>query len=129
MDVQQIADPMAIPIVSAISVWLIQKLKAWRKLPWINENSKLASRIVSGFMALLSAAGITASFNHDLGTLTVTGLTLATIGAGLWKWTESFVVNELLYQTAVNKAGPGSPITTAGPVKEPIAEIGTKPAE
>lgn len=129
MDVNQIADPLAIPVLSALSVWLIQRLKAWSAIPWINENSKVASRIVSGFSALLAAAGITVSFNHDLGVLTITGLTLTTIGVGLWKWLESFVVNELLYQTAVNKAAPGTPITTTGPVKEPIAEIGTKPAE
>ena len=84
---------------SAVSVWIIQKLKDSKWFTLLGPNTKYMNMVASAFSAFLAATGIHYSFAGD--TLTITGLSLAAILSGLWACSKSFVINELIYQGLV----------------------------
>jgi len=94
-------DATATLTASAISVYVIQKLKnsGWFKL--LTPDSKYMNIFASIVAAGVSATGINYTFNESTGTLTITGLTLTGILTMLWIWAKSFVINEVLYQGTV----------------------------
>jgi hypothetical protein len=104
-------DTTAVLTASAVTVWLIQKLKeaSWFKM--LTPSSTTMNRLASVVAAILTATGIHVAFNS--GTLTVTGLTgMAILTAGI-AWVKSFVMNELIYQGIVNRPT-NVPVTVAG---------------
>lgn len=94
-------DTTATLTASAISVYIIQKLKSanWFKL--LGPNTKYMNIAASLFTAAISATGINFAFNESAGTLTITGLTLTGILTALWTWGKSFVLNEMIYQGTI----------------------------
>jgi hypothetical protein len=101
-------DATAMLTASAISVYLIQRLKSasWFKL--LTPNTKYLNIAASLFAAAIAATGIHYTFDPNAGTLTITGLTIAGILTALWTWAKSFALNELIYQGTI-----GAPYKTA----------------
>ncbi len=99
-------DTTAVLTTSAVSVWLIQKLKqaSWFKV--ITPSTTTLNRLASILAALFAATGIHFAFDDGTGTFTVTGLALATIIPAFVGWFKAFVMNELIYQGIVNKIPP-----------------------
>ena len=64
---------------SAISVAIIQWLKNTKLIPFMDQHTSGINRIVAWVMAFLAGTGIHYQFDHATGTLTLTGLTVATI--------------------------------------------------
>lgn len=94
-------DATVIITTSAVSVWLIQQLKKSKWFALLTPSSTTMNRLASIVGALLSATGIHLAFNA--GTLTITGLTLATAVPALIAWFKSFVMNELIYMGVQTK--------------------------
>ena len=82
-----------------IAVWLINKLKVWLGKIGIVQNmvSKIA-RIVAAIVAAVAAIGISITFDPTAGVLTVTGLTWAALGTGIWEWLKQYVIQTVLWK-------------------------------
>jgi len=104
------SDTTAVLTASAVSVWIIQKLKssAWFRL--LTPSTTTLNRLASIVAAALTATGIHVAYSA--GTLTITGLTATGIAAAFIAWFKSFVMNELIYQGVANRASP-VPVLTA----------------
>jgi len=85
-------------VISAIGVWLIQKLKGWSGLPVVQAGATKANRILSSLVAILSASGIlvTANWAGAEGTfsLVITGITIQHVATFIWMALKSFVFQE-----------------------------------
>jgi hypothetical protein len=116
--------------LSALSVYAIQKLKASSWAPWFHDASDKLNRVASGVLAFASSIGIHMAWEHGAvpGTymMTVTGVTLVGIGAGLWAVTKSVVFNELIYRGTV-KAAADTSVTVKS--SAPAVVQVNKPAE
>ena len=119
---------------SAMSVAIIQWMKNTKYIPFMNQHSSAFNRFVGWVAAFLSATGIHYSFNHDTGTLTLTGLTAVALGHTVWDTTKSYAFQWLTYRgivvpaTATTQVAstlanvpPNAPVT---PV--PIVTVGPK---
>jgi len=94
-------DTTAVLTASAVSVWVIQRLKhaAWFQM--LTPSTATLNRLASFIAAAATATGIHVAFSA--GTLTITGLTLSGIVAAVIAWFKSYVMNELIYQGVVKK--------------------------
>jgi hypothetical protein len=90
-------------VVSAIGVWLVQRLKQAPWFPWVRQQSDRAQRAAAVMVALLATAGIHVTFESEAGVLTVTGLTLANFAHFLWHALKTFVFQELVYRAGVKQ--------------------------
>jgi hypothetical protein len=104
----------------ALTVAFINWLKSSSVFPWITAERKTLLRVIAGVLAGVKAIGITYTWNPDAHTLVIGGLTLATILGGTWHWLQSFVTQELIYQTTKSRQPAG---TIAVPVVNDVAVI------
>lgn len=75
-------------IISLVLGWL----KKSKYFPWITAESSKVNRAAMIVLSGLATLGI--HFSYSAGTLLISGLSLATIGAGLWHWTvQAFVTH------------------------------------
>lgn len=96
-------------MVSAIGVFIVQKLKAAKWFPWAQQiGTAGANRVIAAIIALFGATGVTYVWNAQAHSLLLSGLSLVGIGTALWHWFNQFVAQEVMYQTTVNK--PSQPI-------------------
>ena len=72
-------------------------------MPWVTNQTAALNRAIAVIASLFSALGIHFSFSATQGVLTITGLTIAGIAGFVWHWLVSFVSQQLIFQTAVNK--------------------------
>lgn len=95
--------------VSAIVVWLLEKLKVAPWFPAFSEQSTATTKKVIGAL-VAAAAAIGISYNYDPtgGVLTVKGLTLSSMTSFGWTWIQNFVMQQLVYHGVV-KASPVKP--------------------
>ena len=101
-------DATATITASAMSVYIIQRLKNAKWFKLLTPNTKYLNIAASLFAAAIAATGIHYTFDSQAGTLTITGLTLAGILTAVWTWAKSFVLNEIIYQGTI-----GAPQKTA----------------
>jgi hypothetical protein len=82
----------------------LERLKAASWFPYLTIRTAGLNRLVSIILAAGSVAGIQTAY--EAGTLTVTGLTLAGIVGALVEVGRQWVVQQLIYRTAIeHKAG------------------------
>jgi len=101
---------------NAVSVFLIEKLKAAKNIPWIHQHSSQLNRMVAIATSGLAAVGVHFTFNAGDGTLLITGISMAGIVGAAWHWVQSFALQEVMYQGTVKKNGNGNggdPVATA----------------
>jgi hypothetical protein len=84
---------VSIVTVQAITVYLLQKLKA---IPAVQAFSRTAVRVLAVMAAAIGAAGIHAAWIGP-GELAISGLTLVGVATALWHWGTSFVMQQLIY--------------------------------
>ena len=99
---------------SGITVFLMQKLKNAKWFPLLQHGSATMSRIFSAIAAAAVAVGINYTWNPQTRGLLITIPTVSALLLGAWHWVNQFALNEMVYQTTVNKVS----ITTQ-PVGEP----------
>jgi hypothetical protein len=83
---------------SAVSVAVINWLKASKYFPWITKEKTALLRIISIIAASASGVGINYLWNPVDHSIVVSGLTLANGGALLWALIRHFAMNETIFQ-------------------------------
>jgi hypothetical protein len=110
---------------SALSVAIIQWMKnsLLPGLGFINHDSPKVSLTLSWLAALISGLGIHYTYNPDVGTLTITGLTMVALVTTGLQTAKSWGFNWLVYHLALKGRGVypvPSPPVEPGPVEKQI---------
>lgn len=88
---------------SALVVWIMQMLKKSRWFKWVEEGRPVMNRCTAAVGALAGHLGITFTWNAANHSLGIEGLYFATILHFIWQWANQYALQEIIYQTAVNK--------------------------
>lgn len=88
-------------MLNAICISAIQHVKNSKWFPWLSAETERLNRFVAIIVSGATAFGIHTSFDHSNGVLTITGLTLATIGTGIYNWGSSYITQQVLYKATV----------------------------
>lgn len=101
---------------AAVVVYALQMIKKSAWFPWMTQETTTLNRLVSAAGAFIGSIGVHMAFSAGQATapdgtylITVTGLTLANVGAGLWHWMNQFAGQQLLYDGIVSKTSPKTP--------------------
>lgn len=86
---------------AGLIVMLVQWVKNTKLVPWINNHTALATRILSWAAAFATATGVHYMYDKEQGTLLFTGLTLSAVASSTWHWISSIVAQELIYRGVV----------------------------
>jgi len=84
-------------ITASILQWL--KLKPW--FPFVQENMASLNRAFAAMVAFIASIGIHYTFDAELGVLTITGLTTATILHGSWAAIQQFAMQQFMYKGVI----------------------------
>jgi len=84
-------------IIAAMLQWL--KTKAW--FPFVQENMATLNRSFAAIIAFIASIGIHYTFDAELGVLTITGLTTATILHGSWAAIQQFAMQQFMYKGVI----------------------------
>src|SRR3990167_25373 len=88
--------------VSAVVVWIIERLKGASWFPALTpESSERVKQVIGAIAAALTAVGITYQYNPTLGVLTISGHTISSVGSFTWAWIQNFVSQQILYHGIV----------------------------
>jgi hypothetical protein len=87
----------------ALAVFIIQKMKAWSALPWINHWTPNVNRAVAIGSSFLTAVGVHMAYSSVDHTLLISGLSLTGILGMMWVWIKQFALQEYVYQSAANR--------------------------
>ena len=104
--------------LSALSVALIQWLKNSPLMPFMHAGTNWLNRIVSVLLGAAAAVGVhiswaAATATPGTYTLTVTGVTLASISLMAWGIVKSVAFNELIYRGTVKSITPPPAVPSA----------------
>lgn len=69
---------------AAAGAYVLRLIQKWDKLPWITAHTQGVSVAMRAALAFIGTVGITWKWDGADHVLTITGLSLVTIGAGLW---------------------------------------------
>lgn len=84
--------------LSSVVVWLLQWAKKSALVPVFSEDTARRIQIAVGALAALVATlGIGYAFDYEAGTLTITGLSTATIVPALIDSGKAFIYQQLIY--------------------------------
>jgi hypothetical protein len=84
--------------LSAVVVVVLQWLKRSPWFPWLTDRTEKAKHVAAVLGAAATAVGVHYTYDASIGTLTITGVTLAGIGHGAWHWLQSYAFQESLYK-------------------------------
>jgi len=87
--------------LSAVAVVVMQWLKNAQWFPWLTAESSKLQNAFAAFSAALVAVGIHYSYDATAGTLTIVGISWASLGHGLWHWLQSYAFQEVIYKGAI----------------------------
>lgn len=92
---------------SACIVYIMQRLKSASWFPLVETGKAKLNRAVSVAAAFFSAVGISWSWSLDQSsgthTLIIAGIGFYAVLHGAWHWLNQYAMQELIYQSAVNK--------------------------
>ena len=98
---------------SLVLVFFQNWLKQQKWFPVLNfEATKLNARLNHWFAIIASGAatlGIHFTFNSERHELLITGLSLATIGAGAWHWLTQYILTKASYTALKGQLNPQQP--------------------
>jgi hypothetical protein len=86
--------------VGMIGSGLLQFLKSRTWLPFLNQHSAALNHVVLAITSAAGAVGVHAAWSASQHSLTITGLSLASIAAGLWVWAKQWTVQYLVHRGA-----------------------------
>jgi hypothetical protein len=88
---------------------LLQYLKSAKFLPFINDHSQAINHFVLILTSAAGAIGVHLAWNAGSHSLTITGLSLASVLSGAWVWAKQWSVQYLVHKGAFGSiALPGS---------------------
>lgn len=76
-------------------------LKYTKWFPFLQQNASNMNRIFAIIVAFLTSVGIQYTFDSVEGTLVISGLTLASVGHGLWAWFVQFCLQQGAFKVIV----------------------------
>lgn len=85
---------------SISAIWLIQKLKACSKIPWINQNTDKINRAVAVVLSFITAVGVQWTVQGSVstgGVLTVTFPAADVMIEAAIRWFQSYALQEGMY--------------------------------
>ena len=87
-------------------VLLIQLLKKWKLVDFINENSDQLNRFLAGFLSVLTTVGLSYHWNDDVGQFVIGGFQTGVswyvaLAAMTWKIVGTISTTHLFYHVAV----------------------------
>ena len=77
---------------AAVVSFIINFLKKQAWFPWLSKETDKANRIAAVVLSGLASVGIHTTFDHQNGTLVITGLTVTAVATGLWHWGTQFAL-------------------------------------
>jgi hypothetical protein len=86
--------------IGMIGSGLLQFLKSRTWVPFINQHSTAINHAVLAVTSFAGAIGVHAAWSASSGSLTITGLSLASIAAGMWVWAKQWTVQFLVHKGA-----------------------------
>ena len=91
-------------LLSVVTAWGMEKLKAAKWFPGLTpESSASVQKMFSAIFALLAAVGVTITYDATVGTLMITGLTLANMGQVGLLTLQNFLTQHLWYHGVIKK--------------------------
>lgn len=103
-----LADTAAAKLSTAIiAAYGIQWLKSLKTVPFINYEAQNLNRALSILVATLSGAGIYFTFDHQAGTLMITGLTAVNAFHFVSHALQQFAMQHVTYKAAIAPPLPG----------------------
>lgn len=84
--------------IGFVVVWLLQKAKTASWFPLVNAGTDKFNRFLSALAAAAATIGITWQYDPTGGVLTVSGLTLASVGSFLMTFISQGAIQEGLYR-------------------------------
>ena len=84
--------------VGAVIAFLVNWLKASKYAPWITQETKVITGIVTVFLSAAGAVGVNFAWNGTDHTLIISGLTLTGIATIGWAWLKQYVMSHLAGQ-------------------------------
>jgi hypothetical protein len=85
------------------------KSRAW--VPFINDHSAGINHVILALTSAAGAVGVNAVWSSSEHSLTITGLSFASIAAGLWVWGKQWCVQFLVHRGAFGSVASATPIT------------------
>lgn len=76
-------------------------LKRWKAFRWVTARSVGMNRAIAIASSFFLALGVHASYASEEGVLTVTGLTVWSIGSHLVEWLRQYMMQRFFYRNAV----------------------------
>jgi len=107
---------------AAVSVAVINWLKASPYFPWITQEKANLMRVLAVLSSGIGAIGIHYVWDPAAHSVLFTGLSLGGIFTGLIAWVKSFAVQELAYQATRKNNG------SAALLKQVLDAVAKKPA-
>jgi len=101
--------------VGMIGSGLLQFLKSRTWIPFINQHSVALNHVVLGITSAAGALGVDAVWSASSHSLTITGLSLASIAGGLWVWLKQWTVQYLVHKGAFGGVATRPPVEAAKP--------------
>ena len=92
--------------IALVLVFLQNWLKQQRWFPLLTYQSTRMNHLFSIAATGLATIGIGFTFNHDAHTLTITGLQMSTIAAGVWHWLGQYAVTKGIYTGLQSQLNP-----------------------
>lgn len=86
--------------ISALVEWL--KGQTW--FPFASVGNARLNRAFAMATALVAAFGLHATFDSNVGVLTITGLTASNIVHSIWAWIQQYAIQQFMYKGIVKPA-------------------------
>lgn len=91
--------------LGAVAVYALEYVKSAGWCPWITQDTKALNRLLSVAMAIISAMGISISYNPSLGgTIQIPALSVLLLG--VWEVVKQTATQQLIYDGITGKAKP-----------------------
>ena len=101
--------------LGAVAVYAIEHAKSSGLVPWMTADTKTLNRLVNLITAFITSIGIGYTYDATAGTLVVSGLTLSSLALGLWELTKQYVVQQVLYDTVIQRRVVNRPAESPAP--------------
>lgn len=90
-------------VLAGAAIWAIEKLKASKKFPFIDQYTDQLNKFLSMLLAVLATAGIGVTFNMAEGSLLITGLTPESVLSFAWNVASQFMIQQAGYHSVVKQ--------------------------
>lgn len=78
--------------LGAIAAYLIKFAQSSKYFPWITEEGKKINLFVQAMLSLIASVGIGYTWDATTHALTITGLSIAVVGHGIFSWISQFAI-------------------------------------